>query len=120
MFCFVLDMIHMLPREFARLKQAGGLGGAQAPPPCANTIVALGFLNCCLNSPPKAQQVKPFRRLKLLPEPSTKGPASIRPLKLLPKSSTEGPASITPFKQLPKPSTKGPATSKYQASYTAA
>ena len=56
MFCFVLGMIHMLPREFARLKQAGGFGGAQ-PPPFANTMLALGLFNCCLNPPPKAQQV---------------------------------------------------------------
>ena len=73
MFCFVLDMIPMLPREFARLKQAGGLGGAQ-PPPFANTMLAL----------------RPF---KLLPKSSTEGPAGIKPLrrlKLLPEP-------ITPF-----------------------
>ena len=32
--CFVSEMIHMLPRELARQKKAGGLGGGAAPPIC--------------------------------------------------------------------------------------
>ena len=66
-FCFVLDMIPMLPRKFARLEQAGGLGrrpSAEGP-----------------------ASVTPF---KLLPKASKKGPANIRPLKLLLKPSAEG------------------------------
>ena len=32
--CLVSETIHMLPRELARQKKAGGLGGAQPPPIC--------------------------------------------------------------------------------------
>ena len=46
--CFVSEMIHMLPRELARQKKAGGLGGAQPVPWTLNVYSAralcfLGF-----------------------------------------------------------------------------
>ena len=52
-----------------------GVGGAQSP----NTMLALGV------STEGPAGITPLRRLKLLPEPSTKGPASVQLLKLLPR-----------------------------------
>ena len=127
----------MLPREFARLKQAGGLGGAQPPPICKHDARIRPLKLLPKSSTEGPAGIKPLRRLKLLPEPITpfkllpkpskKGPANIRPLKLLPKPSAEGPASITPLnllpkgpasirplKLLPKPSTEGGAWLRLQ------
>ena len=46
-FCFVLNIIYML-QQICPLKQAEGLEDA-ASHPCANTMLALGFLNPPLN-----------------------------------------------------------------------
>ena len=105
MFCFCFGHNSYALRKFAGLNKRE-VGKGRRSPPFANTMLALGLLNCCLNSPPKAQQV--LRLLDVLnyfSSPPQKA-QQVFGLKLLPKSSTKGPASVTPFQLLPKPSTK--------------
>ena len=107
LFCFG----HMLPREFARLQQAGVLGGAQ-PPPFANTMLALGLLNCCLHPPQKAQQVLSLLNvLSCCPNPPQKAQQVLGLLNCCPNPPQKAQQVLRLLSCCPNPPQKAPQVS---------